>query len=1668
MLPDIETCKASIACALGTTLGVIVPALVLVFAAFRVGGIRPPKLAIFHEFVSQESVDAVEAEEAKQRNTNPAPDADLPTEHTRLLTTADRIQRPKLWRQLVLAALAVLEIAGWTATLARQTTGKYSSVFNVVTSSVRLGSWVYAALRPNLAPSCTPYYDLLVLYGCHFLAACVALYEVGPGNIVPVVDVLVTLAGMSAIVTMPLRVSGEPEVDAEGRLPALEDFCTLLEWMTFSWVSPLISIGATKALEEKDVWQLSREMRTRVLMRQFLQLKCVSRPEKMEKADNVGDRRSSLLRRLLAANARDMFLDLALTVVCAFLDFGPPVFLNLILRALYSNPTSASPLSTLDTYATYSIDTILSFSPTTTSPTRPLQRSDAYFLALAACIFQLVKSQAALQHLYFGRRASVRIKAELVASIYEKALRRKDVLGSVVSQKKGDEGADAGKIVSLIAADAEWVSRFVTLGSFIYDAPVSAVLACVLLYNLMGWTAFAGYTALVLTLPISHYLVRRTQLLQKSVSAARDTRLRAMNEAIQSIKFIKFSAWESRWTHRVLELRESELGWLRELKVTNFFMELVWAQGPVLVAAIGFSCFTLVAGRELRVEVAFPALRVLEILSQSLGVLPITVASTVRTLVCLERIDRYLSEEDVPDYVSLLKRPVLGPSAPVDTRLGCQGGRFRWPTSSSGPATTPKKPANTGLWHRMLMFSRLRKPEPKPVDQVAEEDEEQDRPFELSDVSVAFPEGVLSVVFGPTGCGKSSLLAAILGEMDCLEGEVYLPKEPTRVNETTGLRMGVSYCAQQPWLEHKSIKDNMRDGRLFGSPFDQERYEATLSACALGPDLAIFEDGDETASCPRSEIGEKGVSLSGGQKARVALARAVYARTQVVLLDDVLSAVDSHTAEHLVHRCLLGPLMKHRTVVLVTHHVELVLPAAGWVVRLREGRIEAQGTVESMREGGMLPLGREKGKEWGGGEEDGKAGVEKKRGVEGKATRKLVEDEKKSDAEVVPAVQLAQRFWIKHWSESYEHKTSIAHLARGWFDFNFPSATQNVVPYLLVYIGLQATISLVNVLGQVPTIWSTLRASRTLYDRMLRSVMRSPSRFFDKTPSGRILNRFSAILTFSADISAKVRSGSDLAYGGVANISLMSVDVDMIDGGLQGYMIQVLTQALALTISVATIAYAVPYFILPAIVIAYLHIWFSNGYVTASRDLRRIESNTRSPIISSFGELINGIVTVRAFGVERDFLNNMYKRLDLTQAATHYYWMCNRWLLVRFDTLGAISVLIATVGAVQGGASPGLTGIVVTQAQTFVQGLYWGLRFWTELEQSLNSVERIQEYLDLPPEPPAAIESKRPPAAWPSATTGTLVVENLVLKYAPELEPVLNGVSFSTKPSEKIGIVGRTGSGKSTLALALFRFVDPVAGRIVLDGIDITTIGLDDLRSRLTLIPQDAVLFKGTIRDNLDPFNEYTDVECIQALQRVHLPSGNTPNPSAIASRAESIKGVVTTAIVPGAEDQVAPQAGQGHATEGTSSQATPPEDPVSATPRGAGTGMTVFTLETQVSEGGNNFSQGQRQLLSMARALLRRSNVIVMDESTASVDFETDAKIQATIREEFGQSTLITIAHRLRTVIDNDRILVLNAGQVVEFDTPANLLKKEGGVFHEMCKKSGDYDYLLEMVTRK
>ncbi|KAG6914945.1 hypothetical protein DXG01_014339 [Tephrocybe rancida] len=523
-----------------------------------------------------------------------------------------------------------------------------------------------------------------------------------------------------------------------------------------------------------------------------------------------------------------------------------------------------------------------------------------------------------------------------------------------------------------------------------------------------------------------------------------------------------------------------------------------------------------------------------------------------------------------------------------------------------------------------------------------------------------------------------------------------------------------------------------------------------------------------------------------------------------------------------------------------------------------------------------------------------------------------------------------------------------------------------------------------------------LRASRILFKQLLVTVVRATFRFHDTTPQGRMLNRFGK-------------------------------DIETIDSSLAGSLQAVNTSLANFFASIILVAFIFPWFLIPAIFIGLAYRELAVGYLNTGRDLRRMESNTRSPIFSDFGELLEGIVTVRAFSAERRFLDNLHKKIDTTTQMWYSFWMTNRWLLLNFDALGALAVLITTLFSIATLANgAGLAGICITSALAFTTSVYWACRFWTGLELDLNSVERVVEYLDLPQEPPAIIESNRAPAYWPSSSNNDslVVVEDLEIKYAPDLPAVLQDVSFTLKAGER---------------------VDPTSGRILIDGIDISTIGIHDLRSRLTFIPQDATLFSGTLRENLDPFKEHTDAECLDVLQRCHMIS--SPSASRSASHAASPTSSRAASIHDVEREDTA---------ESISTNATDVET------------KTTVSLETQVSAGGTNFSQGQRQLVAMARALLRRSSIIVLDEATSSIDFATDAKIQTTIREEFNSSLLLTVAHRLRTVIDYDRLIVLDQGQIAEFDTPWKLIQKEGGIFRTMCLKSGSFGDLEHAAKSK
>ncbi|KAL0574916.1 hypothetical protein V5O48_007038, partial [Marasmius crinis-equi] len=1620
-----------------------------------------------------------------------------------------------LWRTMVLVFVGLLEVIFWTIVGSyRLVADESSTVWGGVRPLLVGCVWVYTVVRPMARPSATAPLDLFAVYVLQLVSGVIQIGGALYGHAVldmPAPPALLVvgysfnlaaiLVVLGVVFSMPLALPSTRVNKSEiGRSISPEDYTTVWGWATFSWVYPLVQRGKAATLNENDVWNLSPTFQSRPLFIKFSNIQ-----------------RNTLLRRLWAANSLDLFLDAIFTMLSSCLSYLNPFFLNHILSSIDKQP------ATLIT---------------------PADRSNAYIFACLMFLSSLAKAESDVQHLWFGRRAATRIRSELMAAIYDKALKRKEFSGvldkkaeetktaedgsgsakdkdkkSKKKEDKGDEpkaGADVGKIVNLMASDANVVCQAVTGLYLIYGSPLEIVLGCTYLYQLLGWSAFAGFAVLLAGWPLNTFLAKRSIRIQKGTMAARDKRMGVLNELIGAVKFIKFFAWEERWIDRVMEARGREMGWMVKSRINSVMFYALWMSAPILVSIVSFATY-VAQGNELTVSKAFTAIALFGMIRAPLNVIPAWIVQILNTKVALDRIAVYLDEEEVDEQVSSLKRDFSKPGPTPELAhpqgLGLRNATLKWnevaeKEKGKGKGKDDKGKANGG--------SSASETETATINSSVSEvdDRDSDRRFELRDVSVVFPEGELTVVTGPTASGKTALLMATLGEMTLLSGHILLSKSP-HLLDSNGFTHTVSYASQTPWLRHQSIKENI----LFGYPLDEERYERVVDACALKPDFDVLEDGDGT------EIGARGVSLSGGQKARVALARAVYARTKYVLLDDPLSAVDSHTSRYLFENLLCGPLLDDRTVVLVTHHVDLVLPGAQYLVRMLDGRIDTQGSIKDLRAQGLLDdIAHEAGveahrEEVAVAEKEGadKPASANENGGEEKKPRKLVKDEHRETGSVKWRIYkkyleassyyiwgilfvfvvmnqflgVGEKLWMMQWGKAYgnntdtdtqtfrsfsfspfrttglsDHEyiaesyvTSQHHYHQvpihphshsesagtGLFGIKWPDAHEHPLFYVGIYAAIGLTGVIVNVLSAAAQFTGALRASRTLFRQLLERIVRATFRFHDTTPQGRMLNRFGK-------------------------------DIETIDTSLAGTLQAVNSSLASFFASVITIVVVFPLFLIPATIFGFFYRELAIAYLNTGRDLRRMESNSRSPIFSHFGELLEGIVTVRAFSAERQFLDGLHRKIDHTTQMWYAFWMTNRWLLLNFDSIGCLGVFITAMFSISrtGEGAAGIAGLCISSALSFTGSVYWACRFWTNLELDLNSVERVVEYLEVPQEAPAVIESNRPPAYWPSSSNNEalLSVEDLSVKYAPELPAVLQDVSFTLKAGERVGLLGRTGSGKSTLAMSILRFVDPSGGRIVIDGIDISKIGIHDLRSRLTFIPQDATLFSGTLRDNLDPFNEHTDAECLDVLYRVQIIS-QSQMASRRSSRAPSAVGSPSTSRPPsvhglGREETEETLGSDGSVTDIDSTKGS-------------------LSLDTQVVAGGTNFSQGQRQLIAMARALLRRSSIIVLDEATSSIDFATDAKIQTTIREEFTDSLLLTgnvvpdlievrkadvafvlVAHRLRTVIDYDRLIVLDKGKMIEFDTPLNLIKKQDGIFRNMCLKSGTFAELEAAAVAK
>ncbi|KAJ1667542.1 hypothetical protein EV178_001271 [Coemansia sp. RSA 1646] len=946
--------------------------------------------------------------------------------------------------------------------------------------------------------------------------------------------------------------------------------------------------------------------------------------------------------------------------------------------------------------------------------------------------------------------------------------------------------------------------------------------------------------------------------------------------------------------------------------------------------------------------------------------------------------------------------------------------------------------------------------------------------FALTNISLRFPVGGLSIIVGPTGCGKSSLLAALIGEMTLTAGRIVLPTaDPLHLTASSassqdanaytsqakyaqvaelsgqGLMMrDIAYVSQEAWLRNATIRENI----LFGEPYNQERYEEVLHVCALKPDLRILSAGDMT------EIGERGVTLSGGQKQRVSLARAVYSNRHILLIDDCLSAVDAHTGKHILMECLLSKtkLMDGRTRVLVTHHVATCLPHCDFVAVLKDGCVAFSGLPEDVQSCGYFArdfaachtgpstnnepsttkearraLTDNSHQSSSNNTNDFKAEddynamrlaelAEHNAGKDGNRSAHLdgmlVEDEECEQGYVRPEIWLqymrmcgpwwywvivvafiltsrfasiAQDYWVRLWMRSTSETGREDEAHRG------------VATWLGVYVAAGMGITVVRLGTMINEYAGSMRAARAYHEKLFTRVVNATPRFFDKTPIGRVISRFSR-------------------------------DMRTIDDAIITYITILIAQITQVGSVFVIISVVTPPFIAIAVAMCVAYAMLAVYYLNATRELKRMDSISMSPLLSLFSELITGVESIRAFGAQSQYTLEAMGRVDAHNRPYYLMWAANRWLCTRIEFLGCIVSFSTTVLMLANldRIDAGLAGFVLMYAISFSDYVLWFIRNYSECEISMNAVERVNQYLVLDQEASAFADAEnRPPPSWP--TTGSVAVRDLVIEYVPGT-PVLHGISFNVSHGEKIGVVGRTGAGKSTLSLAFLRFIEATSGSIVVDGINVSSIGLEELRRNVTIIPQDPSLFNGTIRFNLDPFDEFPEELLWDALKRSHLVYGNDADEST-----EQQKGMESSLLNP--QQSKIPN-GEANAPLAT------------IISRMSG----IFTsLDAEIKENGQNLSLGQRQLVALARALVRRSKLIIMDEATASVDFDTDDRIQRTIRgPEFANSTLFCIAHRLRTIIDYDRVLVLDKGRIAEFDTPYNLLQNENGIFRSMCEK--------------
>ncbi|XP_014840762.1 PREDICTED: ATP-binding cassette sub-family C member 8 isoform X4 [Poecilia mexicana] len=1349
----------------------------------------------------------------------------------------------------------------------------------------------------------------------------------------------------------------------------LQPFVNLLSKATYWWMNTFITSAHRRPIDLKVIGKLPIAMRA---LTNYIKLR--QEFEEQKKSQGTAPQGPKWIwLALRKAFGRPLILSITFRIMADLLGFAGPLCISGIVHHISKdNRTIQQPMKLLGIYFISSKEFL----------------ENAYVLAVLLFIALLLQRTFLQASYYVAIETGINLRGAIQTKIYNKIMR-------LCTSNMSMGELTVAQICNLVAIDTNQLMWFFFLCPNLWAMPVQIILGVILLYYLLGISALIGATVIAVLAPVQYFVATKLSQTQKNTLEYSSERLKKTNELLRGIKLLKLYAWEHIFRDSVEETRGKELTSLQAFALYTSISIFMNAAIPIAAVLTTFVVHVHISeDADLSPAVAFASLSLFHILVTPLFLLSSVVRSTVKALVSVQKLSEFFSSDEIGEEQE--------PKATVSSGCSNHNQNRYQAVSSSKPFPSSSSSFLSRYFQPLKVVNRKRPPRDEWNNYSSQGDQEGDGPSQevdqdicikitsgyftwtdgpptLSDVDIKIPFGKLTMIVGQVGCGKSSLLLAALGEMQRVSGTVIwnsMPilesegdESPTDRDAAAGdqdirKRCPVAYASQKPWLLNSSVVENI----TFEMPMIKSRYKAVIEACSLQPDIDILPQGDQT------EIGERGIILSGGQKQRISVARALYQQTNVVFLDDPFSALDIHLSDHLMQDGILKLLREEkRTVVLVTHKLQY-LPHADWIIAMKDGTIQTEGTLKDIQNSEpelfrqWKTLMHRQDREF-----ETETVAENMTNLERKNLRRAMysrealrteedEEEESLDSDdddnlsqlLKHSLMVAIDYWLAHWT-SHVITTKIdasAHNCTLVKDCGFSHSWYLSVFSVLCCLGIVLCLA-----TSVTVEWTGLKVAKELHHNLLNKIILAPMRLFETTPLGSILNRF-------------------------------STDTNTIDQHIPTTL-ECLSRSTLLCLSaLGVISYVTPVFLIALLPLAVACYFIQKYFRVASRDLQQLEDATQLPLLSHFSETVEGLSTIRALRYEPRFRQRLLQFTDANNIASLFLTAANRWLEVRMEYVGACVVLVAAVASITNSLynqlPPGLVGLGLTYALMVSNYMNWMVRNLADMEVQLGSVKRINGLLKTEPENYEGLLSvSQVPDGWPRQ--GEIKIQNLSVRYDTTLKPVLKNVNAHVHPGQKVGICGRTGSGKSSFSLAFFRMVDMFEGRIVIDNIDISKLPLQTLRSRLSIILQDPFLFSGTIRFNLDPEMKVTDEMLWEALEIAQL------------------KPVVKT--LPGG-------------------------------------------LDAMVTEGGENFSQGQRQLFCLARAFVRKSSILIMDEATASIDMATESILQKVVMTSFADRTVVTIAHRVHTILNADLVIVMKRGIILEYDRPQALLDREDSVF--------------------